>query len=1351
MRQGENRGLLFPAIFVMAVGEFFFDWWTPLGVSDWVVYFIPLLFSAYVGSRNFPFLLAGLFSILTLAGFYLSPPGGVDPELALMGRLVGMGVFWGMAALITQYKKTAETLRRTERALKTISECDKVLVHATSEPKLLENICRVITEIGGYRLVWVGFAENDAAKSVRYAARAGCDEGYLEQAKITWADTERGRGPTGIAIRTGQIVVCNDFLNDLNLAVWREAARERGFASSMVLPLQNAGKTFGVLTLYAGEVNAFNPTEVELLKDLADDLAYGIQAQRAQAERQAAEAALNESEQRFRAMLEQAPMAVNISRDGISLYANRRFGEMFKLEREEQWIGRSVVEYFAPQGREASRERIRRRALGLPVDTEFEAEGLRTDGTQFPMQLTVASIQLPDGAAHMAFISDITERKRAAEHLDMLKLSVDKHFDGAYWMDTDNRFVYVNNAGCQALGYAREELLGSPVQMIAPRATEEALKKVWEQLRKDGFFSTESVHRRKDGSEFPVEIVATHVQFGSREFNCGFARDITERKQAEENQRKTNARIQHLNQILHAIQNVSHVLNHEKNPQELLTAVCESLVKARGYVTVWVGQPEAGSKKVRVAAHSGVDSAFLQHAAITWDDSPLGQGPTGIAMRERRVAVFDDIANDPRFAPWRDAVVAGGSASVASIPILHGERLWGVLTIKADRPKAFDSEELVLLLGLAADVARALQGIEEENARRQAEGELRKLSRAVEHCPVSIVITDADGSIEYVNPKFTEVTGYSFAEALGQNPKILKSGHAAETFYQQLWQTISAGHDWRGEFRNKKKNGEMYWEMASISPITDAAGKITGYVAVKDDITRDKQADEKIHEQAEMLNLAHDAINIRDLDHRILYWNRSSERIFGWTNAEAVGQVAEKLLQEDSFRIAEARRQMLEQGYWLGELTAHTKAGHEVLLKVSWTLVRDAAGRPKSIFATSLDITESRKLEQQVARTQRIESLGTLASGVAHDLNNILTPIMVSIGLLKEQTADPMLLRLLASLDVSTQRGAQLVKQILTFGRGVKGERIPLNLREIAHEIQQLVQESFPKNIQFEIIAPKDLWLVIGDHTQIHQIFLNLAINARDAMPDGGKLTFTFQNHAIDPVYAGLNPEARPGPNVLIQITDTGLGMTPEIIARIFDPFYTTKAPGQGTGLGLSTSLGIVKSHGGFINVYSEPGQGSTFKIYLPAKTSGDQAEQQAVSQSGLPCGQDELILFVDDEVAICSTVKKILERHGYRVLTAANGAEAVSIYAAQGREIAIVITDMHMPIMDGPATIIALQTMTPHVKIIGSSGLAFNDGVAKATGSGVRHFVPKPYTAEKMLRTIREVLDQGSDDSPAL
>ena len=821
---------------------------------------------------------------------------------------------------------------------------------------------------------------------------------------------------------------------------------------------------------------------------------------------------------------------------------------------------------------------------------------------------------------------------------------------------------------------------------------------------------------------------------------------IAQHKKTEESLRRTE-------RALRTISSCNQALVRATDEPTLLREVCNVIVEKGGYRMAWVGFAENDEyKSVRIAASAGCDEGYLAQAKISWSDATeRGRGPVGNAIRTGKIIACNDFQNDPTVAPWHAEAAQRGYAALIVLPLHSTEKTFGVLALYGSETNTFNAAEVELLTELTDDLAFGIHTLRARAEHEQAEAQLHKLSFAVEHSPASIVITNLKGDIEYVNPKFTEVTGYTLAEARGQNPRVLKSGQMPPEFYRQLWQTISAGHEWRGEIHNRKKNGELYWETASISPLTDGEGTITGYVAVKDDISRDKLAEEKIREQSQMLNLAHDAITIRDLDNRITYWNHGAERIYGWSQAEAIGQIADELLKFDSFKMVEALRLILEKGYWNGEFIARAKNGHELLIESTWTLVRDEAGHPKSIFATSSDITAARKLEQQVARSQRIESLGTLASGVAHDLNNILTPIMISISLLKEQVTEPTLLHLLGSLDASTHRGAQLVKQILTFGRGVQGERSPLSLRELAREIQRLLQETFPKSIQLEIIAPDDLWLVVGDHTQLHQVFLNLAINARDAMPNGGKLTFTFQNHTVDPVYAGLNPEARPGANVLIQVTDTGTGIRKEIIDRIFDPFFTTKAHGQGTGLGLSTTLGIVKSHGGFINVYSEPGKGTTFKIYLPANANAEQSEQQAVTQNGLPRGHDELVLFVDDEEAITTTIKKILERHGYRALTAANGAEAVSLYAAHAHKIAVVITDMHMPIMDGPATIVALKSMNPHIKIIGSSGLAANGGVAKAANSGVRHFVPKPYTAEKMLRTIRDILDGGDDGEPSV
>ena len=510
-------------------------------------------------------------------------------------------------------------------------------------------------------------------------------------------------------------------------------------------------------------------------------------------------------------------------------------------------------------------------------------------------------------------------------------------------------------------------------------------------------------------------------------------------------------------------------------------------------------------------------------------------------------------------------------------------------------------------------------------------------------------------------------------------------------------------------------------------------------------ISQRQGTEERVQEQAELLDLAHDAILVQDLEDHVLYWNKSAERIYGWTAPEALGRKTSELLRNNGFKFDETRKIILETGVWSGELTCRTKSGREVVVEARWTLVRNRHGEPKAILSINTDITDRKKLQEQLLRSQRLQSIGTLAGGIAHDLNNILTPLMMSVALLKDKTnGDPESKSLLATLEANVQRGAALVQQVLAFGRGVSGARVAVNPVQVVREIERIVHETFPKSVHFELSLNPELWAMTGDSTQLHQVLLNLCLNARDAMPNGGRLSIQMENTILDETYVNMHLEATLGAYLVIKVTDTGAGIPPELQDKIFEPFFTTKEVGKGTGLGLPSVLAIVKSHGGFINFYSEAGQGSTFKIYLPASTTPGAAEIVAVDQTQLPRGRNEVVLVVDDEEPIRSTAKKLLERSGYRVLLAENGGEAVSLYAQRKNEIAVVLTDMAMPVMDGVATIVALKSLNPSVKIISSSGLAANGAVAKASGVGVQHFIPKPYTAEVMLQTVHKILHEN-------
>ena len=509
------------------------------------------------------------------------------------------------------------------------------------------------------------------------------------------------------------------------------------------------------------------------------------------------------------------------------------------------------------------------------------------------------------------------------------------------------------------------------------------------------------------------------------------------------------------------------------------------------------------------------------------------------------------------------------------------------------------------------------------------------------------------------------------------------------------------------------------------------------------EIAERKRSAEKIEEQAALLDRAQDAIVVRDLDGKILFWSKGAERIYGWSQHEAMGRRIGDFLYLNSADFDDPNQLVINRGEWSGEVRHLARDLRELTIEARWTLVRDDAGRPKSILAINTDITEKKKIEAHFMRAQRMESIGTLAGGIAHDLNNILAPIMMSIDMLKLCCDTPQAKAILETIGISAKRGSDIVRQVLSFARGLEGQRIEVQPRHLLKDIETIIRDTFPKDISLEINCPANAWTVLGDPTQLHQILLNLCLNARDAMPTGGTLNIGVENRALDEQYVVMNSHAKAGPYLLVYVTDTGTGIPPGILDKIFEPFFTTKEIGKGTGLGLSTVQAIAKSHSGFITVYTEPGRGTTFKVHLPAITSATPAPllEDIVS---LPRGNGEHILVIDDEASILTITSQTLAAFGYRTLTASNGAEALGIYAEHRSDIRVVLTDMAMPLMDGAATIYALVRMNPNVKIIAASGLNANGNVARAAETGVKHFLMKPYTAEALLKTLRVILDEG-------
>jgi PAS domain S-box-containing protein len=945
----------------------------------------------------------------------------------------------------------------------------------------------------------------------------------------------------------------------------------------------------------------------------------------------------------------------------------------------------------------------------------------------------------PDVVQKSTHLTEVTAALRESE--SRFRLLVDHAPEAIVLLDVATGcFLHANPAAEALFKRSADELTRfGPAQLSPPvqpdgQPSEAKARSLIESALAGAKPVFEWTHRDATGRDIPCEVRLLRLDWKGRTVIRGSVLDISARKEAE-------AHIHRLRRMYAMLSSINQTIVREKDLPALLSSACRTALDKGGFGLTWIGLAE--DRRLRVVAHAGADPETLEVLRAFVESVPPDCAFTYHALQKGESAVCPDIASDPRTRAWRDAALARGYRAMASLPLRAGGRIVGTFNLYAGTSDFFDEEEMRLLDELAVDIGFALEVHERERQRRRAERMLQDLLQTV-----GGVVWEADTAarrFRFVSPHAERLTGHPIERWLAE-PDFGASFVHPEDRARVLDALAAArpGQDLTLEYRVTAADGRVLW-MRNMVTAVDAGtlrGLMVDLTATHEMEATLRTSEERFREIAETIQ---DVFWVADAQRtRLFYLSPAYGRIWGRPAGDPAANAREwmnSIHPDDRPRVQEAAARLHTGGYEVEYRIVHSDGNVRWVRDTAFP-VRDAAGRVVRLVGVARDVTDRRLLEEQLLQAQKMEAIGRLAGGVAHDFNNLLAAILIQSDLLLENTAlDASVRDGLRLIRASAERGTALTRQLLAFSRRQTMQIRDVDLNQLVANLANMLRRLLGEDVQLELrLNPSPLW-TRADPALLDQVVINMTINARDAMPTGGQLLLETWSRTVDEAFARARPDAAPGAYVGLRVADTGCGIPPEHLPRIFEPFFTTKEPGKGTGLGLSTAFGIVKQHGGWIEVQSQVGRGTTFEVWLPS-AGGSGAGTSPSFQDPRPARGSETILLVEDDEAVRLLARAVLERRGYRVIDVPDGRTALETWERVRGEVDLLITDMVMPGGIGGVELARRLTADrPGVKVLFLTGYSAELTGPQAPLDPGKNVLEKPFRTDAFLDMVRRCL----------